>query len=132
MSITKLYAGVVGNPLNTTGPVLAESVNQLIEAHVANLKSLPAIPQTDVIYTVLGLIATTTTGGGHFVWSPTTNKTFHDGSSVIAPEAIAAWDGSAGNNTTVYLDWYRYWLLVTHRWYVCSFCFRYGRAYKSQ
>jgi len=66
---------------------------------VANLKALPAAAsaQVNTVYSVIALSSGGTVGGGHFVWGSSVNKTTHDGSSVVAPEAITAWDGTAGN-----------------------------------
>lgn len=78
--------------INTSNP--EEGSNTL---SVASLKLLPATPKLNTVYDVISLASNGTTGGGHYIWNPTTNKTSHDGSSVIAPEAIAAWDGTTTN-----------------------------------
>lgn len=106
MSITKLYAGVVGDPLNTSGPQLAASVNNLIDAHVSHLKALPtaANAQTDTVYNVVGFYAGTTKGGGQFIYDPAKSKALHNGGTVLAPEAILAWDGTQADLATL-LNW---------------------------
>lgn len=99
MSIMQLYAGADGDVLNSTGAQVRDSVNALINTHVAHLKLLPtgAAIQTDTVYTVIALTTAGVSGGGHYWWGPTRDKATHDGSSVIAPEAIAAWDGTLTN-----------------------------------
>jgi hypothetical protein len=106
MSITKLYAGVVGDPLNTTGPALAASVNQLIDTHVSHLKALPtaANAQTDTVYSVAGFYVGSVVGGGQFIYDPTKSKSLHNGGTVISPEAILAWDGTQASLATL-LNW---------------------------
>jgi hypothetical protein len=106
MSITKLYAGVVGDPLNTTGPVLAASVNQLIDTHVSHLKALPtaANAQTDTVYNVVGFYAAGTKGGGRFVWNPTISKSNHDAVLYHSPESLIAWDGTRSGLLTL-VNW---------------------------
>jgi hypothetical protein len=112
MSITKLYAGVVGDPLNTSGPQLAASVNQLIDTHVSHLKALPtaANAQTNTVYKVISFydgwaaLTSTPSGGGLFVWNPTANKALHNGITHYSPESILAWDGTQADLPTL-LDW---------------------------
>lgn len=106
MGITKLYAGVEGDPLNSSGPQIRDTVNQLIEAHVNNLKTLPTAvnAQTDTVYNVIGFYANTKLGGGRFIWNPTANKSTHNGGTIIAPEAISAWNGTQADIATL-LNW---------------------------
>lgn len=106
MSITKLYAGVVGDPLNTSGPQLAASVNQLIDTHVSHLKALPtaANAQTGTVYNVIGFYSGATKGGGRFVWNATASKTLHNGITHCSPESLAAWNGTRADIATL-LNW---------------------------
>lgn len=41
-------------------------------------------------------------GGGEFSYQPTLSKSKHNGATVIAPEAIIAWDGTAANIATLF------------------------------
>ena len=84
-------------PFSASGQGLVASVNQLIDTSVASLKSLPTNPQTDTVYSVIGLVSGSTIGGGFFVWSPSTSKTLNNGSNIVTPEAISAWDGTLAN-----------------------------------
>jgi hypothetical protein len=109
MSITKLYAGVVGDPLNTSGPQLAVSVNNLIDAHVSHLKALPtaAKAQTDTVYNVISFYdgwaaaAAGPRGGGRLVWMPDASKSLHNGVTHYAPEALLAWNGTQASLATL-------------------------------
>lgn len=104
MTIKKLTAEARGYPLNSKGKDVANTVNQLIDTSVASLKSLPASPQTDTVYGAIGFYAGSTSGGGQFVWNPTANKSTHNGGTVIAPEAISAWNGTQADIATL-LNW---------------------------
>ena len=112
MSIEKLYAGLVGDPLNTSGTQLADSVNSLIDAHVPHLKVLPAAVnvQIDTTYNVISFYAgwqalsSAPTGGGRFVWNSTLSKSTHNGVTHYAPEALAAWAGTQTDIATL-LNW---------------------------
>jgi hypothetical protein len=102
MSITKLYAGVVGDPLNTSGPQLAASVNNLIDTHVSHLKALPtaANAQTDTVYNVTShydgwaALASRPKGGRQLIYRTDLSKALHNGVTHISPESIVAWSGS--------------------------------------
>lgn len=91
-------------PFSASGQGLVASVNQLIDTSVSSLKSLPTSPQTDTVYGVIGFYTGSTVGGGQFVWNPTINKSTHNGGTVIAPEAISAWDGTQADVATL-LNW---------------------------
>lgn len=106
MSITQLYAGVEGDPLNSSGPQIRDTVNQLIETNVNSLKTLPtaANAQTDTVYNVIGFYTDTQLGGGRFIWKPTSDKNTHNGGTIIAPEAISAWNGLQSDLPT-FLNW---------------------------
>lgn len=99
MSITKLYAGVEGDPQNSSGPQIRDTINQLIDVHVNSLKTLPtaANAQTDTVYNVIGFYANTQLGGGRFIWSPSADKSTHNGVTVYSPESIMVWDGTQAN-----------------------------------
>jgi Pectate lyase superfamily protein len=106
MTIKKLVADYKGSPNNSKGKDIRDSVNQLIETHVSCLKSLPAeyAANTETVYTVIGFYAGSTSGGGKFIYDPNKSKALHNGGTVIAPEALLAWDGSATNLSTL-LNW---------------------------
>lgn len=53
---------------------------------------------------VLGFYIGTTLGGGVFVYDATKSKVDHNGGTIIAPEAIVAWNGTANNISTL-LNW---------------------------
>lgn len=91
-------------PFSASGQGLVASVNQLIEKSVTGIKTLPLTPQSETVYSVIGFVVGTNAGGGHFVWRPDLTQTLHDGSRYIAPEAIAAWDGTIANISQL-IDW---------------------------
>lgn len=110
MSITKLYAGVEGDPLNSSGPQIRDTVNQLIDVHVNSLKSLPNNPQTDTVYSVIGFYAgwaalsAPPSGGGLFAWNATLSKSNHNGVTHYSPESLSAWAGTQSDIATL-LNW---------------------------
>lgn len=112
MSITKLYAGAEGNPLNSSGEDIKSSVNTLIDAHVPHLKALPtaAGAQTDTVYSVIAFYAgwaalsAPPSGGGLFIWNPTLSKSNHNGVTHFSPESISAWTGTQADIATL-LNW---------------------------
>jgi hypothetical protein len=70
---------------------------------INGIKNLIPIVGTSML--VKGFYANTDTQGfGHFYYDPTLSKTKHNGGTVIAPEAIAAWDGTPTNVATL-LNW---------------------------
>ncbi len=91
-------------PFSASGQGLVASVNQLIDKSVASLKSLPASPQTETVYNVIGFYAGSTVGGGRLVWQPSTSKSLHNGVTYYAPEAITAWNGTQADIATL-LGW---------------------------
>jgi hypothetical protein len=107
MSINKLVADYKGSPSNSKGSNIRDAVNQLIDAHVSHLKSLPvaAKAQTDTVYNVIGFYAGSTKGGSRFIYDQNMSKAMHNGGTVIAPEALAAWSGTHADLTTL-LVWY--------------------------
>ena len=67
---------------------------------VPTVKTLQA---TDALYqAVVGFASGQTYGGGIFYYSASESKANHNGYSVIAPEAIAAWDGSQADLATLF------------------------------
>jgi hypothetical protein len=70
------------------------------------LKALPtaATAQTDTVYNVVGFYSGATKGGGAFIYDATTSRTLHNGGTIIAPEAVTAWDGTQANLPTL-LNW---------------------------
>jgi hypothetical protein len=91
-------------PFSASGQGLIASVNQLIDTSVASLKSLTATPQTDTVYNVIGFYAGSSVGGGQIVYRPDVSKSLHNGGTIIAPEAIATWDGT-NENLSALLSW---------------------------
>jgi hypothetical protein len=69
---------------------------------VDGIKNLTATPNVSI--RVKGFYVNSDIGGGLFVYEPARNKLEHNGGTIIAPEAIAAWDGSAGGLSTL-LRW---------------------------
>lgn len=57
-----------------------------------------------VVQTTKGFYANSSIGGGQFIYEPTTSKSLHNGGTIIAPEALVAWDGTATNIATL-LNW---------------------------
>lgn len=94
------HSGLVN--LNSEGghdEIYARSVN--------SLKSLVAYTPALVDgqkFDVTGFYANTKVGGGLFIWDASRPKTEHNGGTVIAPEALTAWDGSALNLSQL-LNW---------------------------
>lgn len=80
---------------------LASAVNA---ASVESVKFLPQLPVSGVRYSVTGYYANSTVGGGDFVYDALRGKADHNGGTVIAPEAIAAWDGTSSNLSQI-LSW---------------------------
>lgn len=73
-------------------------------ASVNSVKSLPQSPVANQRYSVTGYYANSTVGGGDFVYDASRSKADHNGGTVIAPEAIAAWDGTVSNLSQI-LSW---------------------------
>ena len=113
MSLTKIVCGD-----NFTTNLIKDNINELIDENVLvkgdvdslkenttlynGIKALPQIEGT--ILNVKGFYADTSVGGGQFYYDPLKDKTEHNGGTVIAPEALTAWDGSQGDLATL-LDW---------------------------
>lgn len=55
-----------------------------------------------VVQRVTGFYTNSLIGGGDFVWDSNKNKTSHNGGTIIAPEALVAWDGTAANISTLF------------------------------
>lgn len=108
MAITKItsqpFPPPPSPPYSSTTPALLDAVNSLIDTNVVGIKSLPANPHTDTVYGVIGFYSGSSVGGGNFIWSPSTSKSSHNGGTVIAPEAISAWDGTKAGLSSL-LNW---------------------------
>jgi len=104
MAISKIVAGAKGSPLNSTGADVANAVNGLVDATKSynGIKALESIE--GVTLNVTGFYAGSTVGGGQFIYDAAKDKAEHNGGTVIAPEAIAAWDGTSGDIATL-LNW---------------------------
>ena len=66
-----------------------------------SLKEFPLTPDPTIAYfcsslTSLASGSVSAVSGGTYLYRPSLSKSLHDGTRYIAPEAIAAWDGSAG------------------------------------
>jgi hypothetical protein len=74
---------------------------------VIQVSHLKVLPTTGLVnnqqYSVAGFYAGST-GGGTFVYDATRSKSEHNGGTVIAPEALQAWDGAQSDLATL-LNW---------------------------
>lgn len=61
-------------------------------------------PVLNLVQEVKGFHAGTMIGGGQFYYDPSRSKTEHNGGTIIAPEALIAWDGNP-SNLSVLLNW---------------------------
>jgi len=78
--------------------------SEIVES-VNSLKSLlNYTPDDGKKFDVTGFYAGTDVGGGVFRWDASKDKADHNGGTVIAPEALTAWDGTQGDIATL-LDW---------------------------
>lgn len=86
------------------GSDIKNRVDSLIDSETlyTGIKELPQID--GVTLNVKGFYVGSDVGGGQFYYDPDRDKADHNGGTVIAPEAIAAWDGSTGDIATL-LDW---------------------------
>lgn len=89
----------------------SNEVGALPSLRVDNLKQLSSIPaaagaQVNVTSFYSGWSASNgrPTGGGLFAWSSTIAKSLHNGVTVYAPEALAAWNGTQADIATL-LNW---------------------------
>jgi lysophospholipase L1-like esterase len=57
-----------------------------------------------ISYMVRGFYAGSKIGGGQYAWDASKSKSDHNGWTVVAPEALASWDGSA-NTVATMLSW---------------------------
>lgn len=112
--LLKLTAEQKGDEADSSPVDVANTVNLIIDRlgkesyplslSVESLTELPDLPAVDTVYDVIGFYAGTTTGGGQFVYLPSQSKSTHNGGTIIAPEAIAAWDGTQANLASL-LNW---------------------------
>ena len=66
---------------------------------------LPEVPEGQrVSVNVLGFYAQGDIGAKQIWWNPAADKVAHDGGTIIAPDAIAAWDGTSADIITL-LSW---------------------------
>lgn len=61
-------------------------------------------PLVNTVQYVTGFYVDSASGAGQFRWDLTTSKSTHNGGTIIAPEAIAAWDGTISDVATL-LNW---------------------------
>jgi len=86
------------------GSDIKNRVDSLIDSEIlyAGIKELPQID--GVTLNTKGFYVGSDVGGGQFYYDPLRSKADHNGGTVIAPDAIAAWDGTSGDIATL-LDW---------------------------
>ncbi|AHK11218.1 hypothetical protein S14_109 [Shewanella sp. phage 1/4] len=100
MSLEKMECGV-----NYTTETIRTNINGLIDQNVSGIKSLESLGLYDGMkVSTNGFYVDTLVGGGNFVYDASKDKSLHNGGTVIAPEAIAAWDGSQVNLASL-LNW---------------------------
>lgn len=61
-------------------------------------------PVLNLVQEVKGFYVGTLIGGGQFYYDPSRSKTEHNGGTIIAPEALAAWDGNSVT-INIFLNW---------------------------
>jgi hypothetical protein len=85
---------------------VADAILGLIEQSAKGIKSLPVVDfiVPNAVYNVVGFYVGSVVGGGQFIYDPTKSKATHNGGTVIAPEAILAWDGTQASLATL-LNW---------------------------
>ena len=98
MPLTKITCG------NYTTNLLKDNVNDLID-NVTLYNGIKALPQIEgTVLNVKGFYADTSVGGGQFYYDPLKDKSEHNGGTIIAPEALAVWNGTQADVATL-LDW---------------------------
>ena len=104
MSNQKVSAGLIdqSGDFNFTGELKLKG--SPIVSSVGSIKSLSVPTVTGQSFSVTGFYAGTTVGGGDFIYDASKDKADHNGGTVIAPEAIASWDGSQADIATL-LNW---------------------------
>ena len=112
----KVYplTSVQGGQRSDSSPLdIAQTVNGLVAKaggvgvstqYIPSIKSLPTVQIDGSAFNVGGYYAGATVGGGDFIYDASRSKTGHNGGTVIAPEAIAAWDGTSANLSQI-LNW---------------------------
>lgn len=69
-----------------------------IQRNINDIKALPsATPLDGASFMLRGFYPTNDIGGGELRYDSSKSKALHNGGTVIAPEAIAAWDGTLTN-----------------------------------
>lgn len=72
---------------------------------IANIASVKSLIQVEgYTFNVKGFYANTAAGGGRFYFDGSASKSLHNGGTIIAPEALAAWNGSQSDLATL-LNW---------------------------
>ncbi len=91
-----------------TAEIIAGLPAKRLAETVVQVGHLKALPVSGLVsgqqYSVASFYNGNTVGGGLFVWDATRNKADHNGGTVIAPEALTAWDGTHAGLST-YLNW---------------------------
>jgi hypothetical protein len=78
--------------------------NGLTLKYFSAIKSLPEFPGAVDCFKVASFHSGKNLGGGVFFFDPSMSKASHNGGTIIAPEAIVAWDGTYTNINTL-LNW---------------------------
>lgn len=92
----------IGNdPLTDSGANWEPLVSSGVYSHLKILASAPKIPN-NTNYAVASFYEGKTEGGGIFVYDDSKSKADHNGITVIDPDRLAAWDGTAADLATYY------------------------------
>lgn len=89
------------------GGTIQDFIDEVHSQNVSGIKSLTELAATIVNsqkVSVTGFYVGSADGGGDFIYDASRDKADHNGGTVIAPEAIAAWDGSQVNLSSL-LSW---------------------------
>lgn len=93
-----LVKNAVGAQILYVSRVKVDAEQLQAVAEVASLKGLPTGGMLDgEQFSVGGFYAGSTLGGGTFVFSASQSKSAHNGGTIIAPEALFAWNGTRAN-----------------------------------
>jgi len=91
-----------GDLADAESTVLIAGVQARAFRAIDGVKNL--VPVENVMLNVMSFYAGGNTGGGDFMYVPTMPKSNHNGGTVIAPEALAAWNGTGAGIATL-INW---------------------------
>jgi hypothetical protein len=92
-----------GTPDTVNTSQRMEAMRKLFGLNVDHIKQLSTVAVYDgVQYNVTSFYDGNNTGGGSFVYDSTRNKAEHDGVTIIDPDRVTAWNGTAADLTTLY------------------------------